>query len=314
MRPVGHSVGDEARQRNGIAVQKMFHRSNAQRLHAGAQISCGRDERATVGTTGDRYDGREATGMSFRVPRTSAAALVGIVGGAGRGEQPAWSNPDPCRNPTRAPLGVSSCLTDQIDLAEHMDTQPSAQPQLLSTRAAPLRMKERNGASRSCFLLGVQKARHAHGIEAMPADSALTRYEANKAQWKAYHHQQAILRYERTLPRRRVVDPYVHLTGAQVSVSLAVPNAYTADRLVERNGGRWILDNSHRQQLYKGAPVMTRIMQGEFYHQGAERRAAGVPRYDLLAKNRRDVRVTSAVNQAERQRRQSLPCHCICSK
>ncbi|CAM39898.1 conserved hypothetical protein [Leishmania braziliensis MHOM/BR/75/M2904] len=298
---MGKRVSDEALQRNGIAVQRMFQRNAGLRARTTAQLHRDRDERAAVRAAGDRCGGCGSAGPSLRVSSTSAAALVGAVGGEGGGRRPEWCAPD-CRGSlSRASLDVSTYLSRQMDLAEHMRTLSLDHQRPLLDCAAPL--EGGDGASRSCFLLEVQKARHARDIDRPPADARLTPHEAQKAQWKAYHHQQAVLRHEQTIPRRRAVDPYVHLTGAQFGASLAVPNAYTAGRLAERNGGRWALDNPHRQQLYKGEPVMTRIMHGEFYSEGAARYAAGVPRYDILAKNRRDVRVASEINRMERQRR-----------
>ncbi|AYU80534.1 hypothetical protein conserved [Leishmania donovani] len=314
-------VGDEARQRNGIAVQRIFDRSADQRARTAAQFHRDHGERATVRTGSDRYDGCESTGPSFRVSSTSAAALVGTVGRDDRGVRPAWCDPRCGRLLSRSSLDVPSRASSQMKPAEHTGALPPSHQQPLLAGAAPeqqptgaVSLEDVNGASRSCFRLEVQKAQHARGIDTSLADAALTPYEARKAQRRAYHHQQAVLRHERTIPRRRVVDPYVHLTGAQADVCLVVPNTYTADRLVERNGGRWVLDNPHRQQLYKGEPIMTRLMQGEFYREGAARRAAGEPRHYLLAKNRRDVRVVSEINRAERQRRQSPSHHCVCSK
>lgn len=318
---MGKSVGDEARQRNGIAVQKIFDRNADQRVRTAAHLHCDHGERATARAARDRYGGCESTGPSFRVSSTSAAALVGTVGGDDRGRRPAWCDPRCGRLLSRSSLDAPSYFSSQMKLTEHTCAlSPAHQPPLLPggapaqqpTRAVP--REDMSDASRSCYFLEVQKAQHARDIRTPLVDAALTPYEAKKAQRRAYHHQQAVLRHERTIPRRRAVDPYVHLTGAQADVCLVVPNTYTADRLVERNGGRWVLDNPHRQQLCKGEPIMTRIMHGEFYSEGAARRAAGVPRHYVLTKNRRDVRVTSEINRAERQRRQSPSRHCVCSK
>ncbi|CAG9577776.1 conserved hypothetical protein [Leishmania major strain Friedlin] len=318
---MGNRVGDEARQRNSVAVHRIFDRNADQRARTAAQLHRDHGECATVRAASDRYDGCESTGPSLRVSSTSAAALVGTVGRDDRGVRPAWCDPRCGRLLSRSSLDVPLHVSNQMKPAEHTGALPPShqQPLLAGTALAQqptgaVPPEDMNGASRSCFLFEVQKAQHARGIDTSLADAALTPCEARKAQLRAYHHQQAVLRYERTIPRRRVVDPYVHLTGAQADVCLVAPNTYTADRLVERNGGRWVLDNPHRQQLYKGEPIMTRIMQGEFYSEGAARRAAGVPRHCVLAKNRRDVRVASEINRAERQRRQSPSRHCVCSK
>ncbi|GET90307.1 hypothetical protein, conserved [Leishmania tarentolae] len=315
------NIGDAARQRNSIAVQRIFDRNADQRARTAAPLYRDHDERATANAETDRYDGCESTAPSFRVPSTSAAALVGTVGRDDRGGRPPWCDLRCRRLRSHTAPDAPSYFRNQMMLPEHTDALPPdhQQPSLAGvtsvkrpTSALPL--EDINGASRSCFLLQLQKLQHARGIDAAPADAALTPYEAKKAQRKTYHHQQAVLRHEQTIPRRRAVDPYVHLTGAQVDACLVVPNTYTADRLAERNGGRWVLDNAHRQQLYKGEPIMTRIMKGEFYSEGAARRVAGMPRHSILAKNRRDVRVASEINRAERQRRQSPSHYCVCSK
>ncbi|KAG5473989.1 hypothetical protein CUR178_04100 [Leishmania enriettii] len=318
---MGKNASDEARQRNGTAVQRMFQKSASQRARIAAHIHCAQDGRTTARRTSDGHDMRGSAGPSLRVSSTSAAALVGATGGDRRSVRPAWCDPDRGKLLSPPTLGVSSDPSRQVGVDEHVVHLPAAQQQPRLVCDAPVRQptsaaprEEAGDACRSCFILALQKSKHARGIDTWPADAALTPYEAHKAQLRAYHHQQAVLRHERTIPRRRAIDPYVHLTGAQVDACLTVPNTYTADRLAEHSGGRWVLDNPHRQQLYKGEPVMTRIMRGEFYSEGAARRAAGVPRFDLLAKNRRDVRVTSAINRAERQRHQLPACRCVCSK
>ncbi|KAK7195522.1 hypothetical protein NESM_000480200 [Novymonas esmeraldas] len=302
------NVGDDARRRNGAAVRRMFDKSTSQLARAGAEVHEVHDARAVArGGAADALE--ESTRQQLRISSTSAAALVGVVGGDGAGARPAWCEPDRRGLLSRPSLDVPSHLGRQMEIAAQMGTLTAAQQATLLARAAPVSqstgaalLEEMDGADRSCFLLEVQKARHARGIDARAAEADLTPYEVGRGRWVAYHHQQAVLRHERTLARRRVVDPYVQLTGAQVDVSPAVPNTYTADRLVERREGRWVLDNPHRQHLYRGEPVMTRIMQGEFYGEGAARRAAGVARRDVSAKNRRDVRVTSEINRAERLR------------
>lgn len=309
---MGRGVGEEARQRNGAAVQRLFRKSASLRAAP-----------TTPSTGGSTVAERADSGATFRMASTSAAALVGETGGTSGAGQPAWCAPERRALLSRATLDVPSHLSQQLELAAEMGTLTPAQQQALSSYAAPTysgaaaaaqKLAEVEGANRSRFLLEVQKARHARSITAPPADAALTPYEASRAQWKAYHHQQAVLRHEQSIPRRRAIDPYVQLTGAQVDVALTVPNMYTVDRLVERNGGRWVLDNPHRQQLYRGEPVMTRIMHGDFYGEGAARRAAGTPRHDVLATNRRDVRVTSEINRAERLRRQAPTCNCARTK
>ncbi|KPA80332.1 hypothetical protein ABB37_04605 [Leptomonas pyrrhocoris] len=315
------NVSGEARQRNGLAVQRMFHRDADQRARTGAFLTRERAAQSTRHSSSGHYDGCEATGPSFRVSPTSAAALVGAVGGVGGTSRPAWTSPDGRGLLQQPAVDAPSHLSRQLALSAEMRTLTREEQQAVASRATPvqqptaaLRLEELCGADRSCFVLAVQRARHAHAVVVPDPRVALTPYEASKEQWKAYHHQQAVLRHEQTLPRRRAVDPYIHLTGAQLDVGLTVPNTYTADVLAERSGGRWVLDNPHRQQLYRGAPVMTAVMHGEFYADGAAQRAAGKPRRSIVGKNRRDVRVTSEINRAERRQRQRPTNPCVCTK
>ncbi|CCW67445.1 unnamed protein product [Phytomonas sp. Hart1] len=106
---------------------------------------------------------------------------------------------------------------------------------------------------RSC--LAMQRLKRSHGLSRQEAPG-----EGPSAASLAW-----IRRHERSIPRRRAVDRYVDLTSAQVGTSLLLPNDYTAMRLAERFAGRWALDNPHHQELLRGEPVMTRIMQGEYY-------------------------------------------------
>ncbi|KPI88760.1 hypothetical protein ABL78_2139 [Leptomonas seymouri] len=312
------SVNAEAQQRNGIAVRRMFHRDANQRLRAGALVTRERATQTTAHASSNRYDCCEATGPSFRVAATSAAALVGAVSGSSR---PAWASLDGRELLQSPSLDAPSHLSRQLALSAEMGILKKEDQQALLLRASPvqqppsaLRLDEVNGADRSCFVFAVQKAHHAREVKAPDLEATLHPHEASKGQWKAYHHQQAVLRYENTLPRRRALDPYVQLTGAQVSAGLTVPNTYTADVLAKRNGGRWVLDNQYRQQLYRGEPVMTAVMRGDFYAGGAAQQTAGKPRRDIMAKNRRDVRVASIINRSEHRQRQRFVNSCACTE
>jgi hypothetical protein len=315
-------VSAEARQRNGIAVQRLFHRdANAQRRTNALLTREKAGQKSIQQSWSDHYAGCEAAGPSFRVSATSAAALVGSVGGMGGLERPSWTSPDGRGLLQHPAVDVPSHLCRQLALSAEMGTLTPEERQAALTRTTPvqkpsseLHVESLAGADRSCFVLAVQKAHHAREVTPPDPHKHLTPYEANAEQWKAYHHQQAVLRHEQTLPRRRAMDPYVHLTGAQVDAGLTMPNAYTADRLAALNGGRWVLDNPYHQQLYRGEPVMTKVMRGDYYGDGAAQRAAGRPRHDVAAKNRRDVRVTSEVNRAERRLRQRAANSCMCSQ
>lgn len=161
---------------------------------------------------------------------------------------------------------------------------------------------------RSCAQLQKQIAAHAIDVvtplDAFPCSDR----ETQRQQWVAYRHAQAIRRHEKTLPRRRAMDAYLHLTGAQADVLLQVPNAYTAGRLIERNGGRWVIDNTYHQALVQGKPLMTRVMQGEYILSSHPRaRASETAKskqrsrsVNCVAANKRDVRVSSETNAARR--------------
>lgn len=309
------NVSGEARQRNGVAVQRLFHRESNQRSRTAVTAHVHSSPNHTTAT--NPYG--DAAGSSTRMAATSAAALVG-GGGCGKG-QATWTQPDG-RGFLRQPaLDAPSHLGRQLELSSGMRILTREEHTALLSRASPvqqptsaLRLDEISGADRSCFVLAVQRAQHARAVQSPNPAAALTPYEASKEHWAAYHHQQAVLRHEQTLPRRRAVDPYVHLTGAQVDAGLTVPNTYTADVLAARSGGLWVLDNPHRQQYYRGEPVMTSVMRGDFYGEGAAQRAAGRPRHDVQAKNRRDVHVTSEVNRAERRRQHRATHTCACKE
>ncbi|CCW59570.1 unnamed protein product [Phytomonas sp. EM1] len=117
---------------------------------------------------------------------------------------------------------------------------------------------------RSCFALQLEKNKHAICLRGASPTTPLQPVSSD-AHRRAYRHQQAVLRHERGLARRRVMDRYVDLTPAQLGPSLVRPNDYTAKKLAERYGGRWVLDNPHHQELLRGEPLMNRIMRGEYY-------------------------------------------------
>ncbi|CAD2213398.1 hypothetical protein AGDE_01213 [Angomonas deanei] len=157
---------------------------------------------------------------------------------------------------------------------------------------------------KSCFAMQKDKRWHNAAVD-KDDDLLLKRAYRNpqdpsyqKERARDYHRQQSILRYEKTLPRRRAVDPYVSLTGAQVDTRMTVPNQYTAAKLAEREGGKWVLDNPHRQQLSRKQPVMTRVMQGEYYN---GQRVPNHRETDFIAANRADVRVASRLNHLRKE-------------
>lgn len=308
------SKNEEVRQHCSNAVQRMLLRGTRQHAHLAASLS---HHAAPAGPSPSRHAAatlpsppreRYAGTRPPRIAATSAAALVGEVGG--RAQPPAWAAPQRSGLLSHPSVDAPLHLGQQLELGEEMGGLAAADYSRLAQQATPIHRpsaevvealwRDEEAAARSCFVLTLDKMHHRRRISPGPPP-VMTPYEAAKEQRRAYHRQQATLRYESTIPRRRVLDPYLHLTGAQADISLSVPNTYTADRLVQREGGRWVLDNPHRQQLWRREPVMTQIMRGDFYGEGASRRCPGAhPTSNIVQKNKRDVRVASAVNRAER--------------
>lgn len=120
----------------------------------------------------------------------------------------------------------------------------------------------------------VQAKKGFHGI-AIPAEAKATLQ--NCAQTPLDHQMEYnkaihILRHEEGLAKRRVLDGYLNLTGAQLDTHLTLPNQSYAAQQVNSSGSApgasasWVLNNKYRQQMSKaGVPVMTQVMQGEFY-------------------------------------------------
>ncbi|RNF09771.1 uncharacterized protein Tco025E_06937 [Trypanosoma conorhini] len=150
----------------------------------------------------------------------------------------------------------------------------------------------------SCYSLKRRIARHEWATSRTERGKlqggSLNPQKSAREQRAAIDHEQAILRYELSIPRRRVAGHLLHLTAAQLDLSQSMPGAHTMDRLVERKKGCWVLQNPYRQQLLRGEPVMTRIMHGEFYEpQRSERRVTNFPQA-----NKRHVWAASSINHA----------------
>ncbi|KAF5221452.1 hypothetical protein TcYC6_0108300 [Trypanosoma cruzi] len=153
-------------------------------------------------------------------------------------------------------------------------------------------------SSCSCYIMNRKIARHeweTNTKEKRRLQGGSPRsHEREKEQRAAMDREQAILRYELSIPRRRVVDHLLHLTASQLDLCHTMPTAHTMDRLVEQKRGRWVLQNPYRQLLLRGEPVMTRIMRGEFYAtQRNETKATNFPQA-----NKRHVRIASNINHA----------------
>ncbi|KAG8345602.1 hypothetical protein ERJ75_001433200 [Trypanosoma vivax] len=168
---------------------------------------------------------------------------------------------------TASSTGTWAATTRRDDGTLTTDMHLSNQLQLAHEMGFPLETAKKEAAP-SCFELRRQRTRHHYEIPAVekqklqgqPPDHILER-----EQLAARRRERAILRYELTIPRRRVLGHLSHPTQAQSDLSLSVPTQSAAETLVAQAQGRWILQNAHRQQLMHGEPMMTRIMRGEFY-------------------------------------------------
>ncbi|ESL06004.1 hypothetical protein TRSC58_06328 [Trypanosoma rangeli SC58] len=150
----------------------------------------------------------------------------------------------------------------------------------------------------SCYSMNRRIARHewatSRAEKGKLQGGLLDHQKSARERRAAAEHEEAILRYELSIPRRRVAGHLLHLTTAQLSTSQPMPKARTMDRLVEHRKGCWVLHNPYRQHLLRGEPVMTRIMHGEFYEpQRNEQKAMS-----FQQANKRHVWVASRINHA----------------
>jgi hypothetical protein len=154
--------------------------------------------------------------------------------------------------------------------------------------------QSQNGNENSCFLLKCKKQLHEKSI-AMSAKERIQfapRMELDDAM--EFRKNLYIVRHEQGLQRRRAVDPYLQLTGAQVDLHTVIPNSKVADTMYKAHHG-WMINNAYRQQLtHDGVPLMTRVMRGEYYHDEAKPKA---PRNDFVELNKRQIRAASAATR-----------------
>ncbi|RNF09135.1 uncharacterized protein TraAM80_02394 [Trypanosoma rangeli] len=150
----------------------------------------------------------------------------------------------------------------------------------------------------SCYSMNRKIARHewatSRAEKGKLQGGPLNPHKSARERRAAIEHEEAILRYELSIPRRRVAGHLLHLTAAQLSTSQPMPRARTMDRLVEHRKGCWVLHNPYRQQLLRGEPVMTRIMHGEFYE--PQRNEQNTINFSQA--NKRHVQVASSINHA----------------
>jgi hypothetical protein len=157
----------------------------------------------------------------------------------------------------------------------------------------------------SRFMVALKKQSHSMAIPAEAKSrlqntgepSLLERHEEfNKAI--------AIRRHEEGLSKRRVLDSFLSLTGAQQDLHLTIPSqSYAQEQLSGSSGrdvrtttgGQWALNNSYRQQLdyVSGVPEMTCIMRGDYCR---AQQAAPVKVTNFVESNKRHVKAASIVS------------------
>lgn len=294
----------EIRQRNDVAVQKIFHR--ARHSPATPSTHSVSDGRTHADRTADEYGHRH---RHHSRGGSSAAALVGGATLHGSAQPQRWQHVSSRDGPTGSSLDVPLHIGQQLALAAEMGTLTDAQYRNELQRMGPGGGSARPLASSgddsadaararaSCFEMRRQVAAHARAVAAPPSPPQSPQ-AAYAAQREAYRHHRAVARYEGTIPRRRALDGYTQRTAAEEDTRRGVPNQYTAARLAERYGGGWPLDNPHRQAMARGEPAMTRVMRGEYYHDPSKT----IVRHarNIVKANKRDVRVASEVNRAMR--------------
>lgn len=154
--------------------------------------------------------------------------------------------------------------------------------------------------NKSCYLLNAQKQFHCYGRD----DPEMSKIALQNVRFsyadalKEHNKTLAIVRHEKTIPKRRIVDPYVQLTSAQCDLHQDVPTASDIRNRVRQREG-WVLANPERQELFKGKPLMSRVIAGEFYYENGDLNAlAG----DFIAINKKHIRSASAVSRVANAR------------
>eukprot|EP00758_Cryptobia_borreli_P003285 Tbor_TRINITY_DN3659_c0_g1::TRINITY_DN3659_c0_g1_i1::g.414::m.414 len=144
----------------------------------------------------------------------------------------------------------------------------------------------------SCFLMKTKKERHTY--ERPEGAITLLQNEPYRLSehLKNLKKQQDIIRFESTLPIRRVKDAYTNKLSAQIGIGSQIPTSGAALRRVH-NGESWALNNTDRQLHIDGVPEMSRIMQGEYYMELSTR--PHVPKKtNYIAINKARLRAISA--------------------
>lgn len=163
-----------------------------------------------------------------------------------------------------------------------------------------------NGRDNSCFLLRCRKQLHEKefGREEKEKIQNAPRSEIEHA--TEFRKNLYIVRHEQGLQRRRAVDPYLQLTGAQLDLHTVIPNSNCADNLYKAHHG-WMINNKSRQQLtHDDVPLMTRVMQGQFYQGNPSVKG---PRGNFVELNKKHVRAASAASRLLPEPGSRTHCH-----
>lgn len=140
----------------------------------------------------------------------------------------------------------------------------------------------------SCFLLRCRKQLHGLPLDTQEKAKLQNVKDSELDQAVAFRKNLYVVRHEQRMERRRALDPYLQLTGAQVDLHAVIPNP---DGELASRG--WMISNSYRQQLCRtaGVPLMTRIMRGDYYE---PKREPPRPKRDVVALNKVHLRAASA--------------------
>jgi hypothetical protein len=150
------------------------------------------------------------------------------------------------------------------------------------------------GNDGSCFLLRCRKQLHEKAFDHTEKDKIQNAPRTEIEEATEFRKNLYIIRHEQGLQRRRAVDPYLQLTGAQQDLHTVIPNSSCANKMYKEHHG-WMINNNSRQQLtHDNVPLMTRVMRGEYYQGTPSRRSV---RNNFLELNRKHVRAASAVSK-----------------
>lgn len=181
----------------------------------------------------------------------------------------------------------------------------SSEDALLSTASQYTKHFDQ-GNDGSCFLLRCRKQLHEKSLNHSEKDKIQNAPRTEIEEATEFRKNLYIIRHESGLQRRRAVDPYLQLTGAQVDLHTVIPNSSCANKMYKEHHG-WMINNNSRQQLtHDNVPLMTRIMRGEYYTGNPSRRGV---RNNFVELNRKHVRAASAASRVFPEPHSRDHCH-----